>query len=578
MTILLRILLFSAFQSFGLCLSSAGPPSSARPIPITVLGGFLGSGKTTLLQQLLENNQGLRIAVIVNDVASVNIDAKLVSAQQRQTSGAAGLVELQNGCACCSLSEELLASVSELVTLSDMRGDDQGFHHIVIELSGVADPRSVRAKFQEAVLYDMPLMERVRLDTMVTLVDCSVFLQQLANAKSATPEEAPELFYRDGQVPPQQDWEKDLPGPLLEALLAGERVYGSVGAEQDSGVVDLLVSQCEIADVVLLNKVDLASPADVVRISSIVAALNPRATLLETQFGRVPMAQVLAVAKGKGVVEAGVVDDHKDAVQAALAHAHDHELKDHVGASHEHSHECNDPSHSHSHDHACNDPSCTDPSHAHEHAHSHEACDDPLCMDTSHSHDHNHFDLGTYVYRARRPFHPSRLVSFMRHLPISRGLPDAPGDELAVSEAAHTVLQRVLRSKGFVWCADSNVAAMYWSHAGTSLDYSCLGRWWATLPREQWPSEATPVILSDFDTATHNEMDPFSTSVGDRRQELVFIGPSLSSRASQTEISHALDQCLLTDDEWSQYCRIRANEEALREVFPNPIQSRIMSY
>jgi G3E family GTPase len=138
-----------------------------KPIPITVISGFLGSGKTTLLQNLLENNEGLRIAVIVNDVASVNIDSKLIAGQ----SAAAGMVELQNGCACCSLSEELLSSVSELVTLSDMRGDDEGFQHIVIELSGVADPKSVRAKFQEAVLYDMPMMERVRLDTMVTLID-----------------------------------------------------------------------------------------------------------------------------------------------------------------------------------------------------------------------------------------------------------------------------------------------------------------------------------------------------------------------------------------------------------------------
>jgi G3E family GTPase len=147
--------------------ASMSTPNQHKPIPITVISGFLGSGKTTLLQNLLENNEGLRIAVIVNDVASVNIDSKLVAGQN----AAAGMVELQNGCACCSLSEELLTSVSELVTLSDMRGDSEGFQHIVIELSGVADPKAVRAKFQEAVLYDMPMMERVRLDTMVTLID-----------------------------------------------------------------------------------------------------------------------------------------------------------------------------------------------------------------------------------------------------------------------------------------------------------------------------------------------------------------------------------------------------------------------
>lgn len=134
-----------------------------------------------MLQHLLTNTEGQRIAVIVNDVANVNIDSKLMASATK--SNAAGMVELQNGCACCSLSEELLASVAELVTLSDMKGEDEGFHHIVIELSGVSDPKGVRAKFQEAVLYDMPLMERVRLDTMVTIVDCSVFLDHLTSVK-----------------------------------------------------------------------------------------------------------------------------------------------------------------------------------------------------------------------------------------------------------------------------------------------------------------------------------------------------------------------------------------------------------
>ena len=115
----------SAFASISNNPANANAPSSValqkdKPIPITVLSGFLGSGKTSVLQNLLENNEGLRIAVIINDVASVNIDSKLISSMN----AAAGMVELQNGCACCSKSEELLASVADLVTLSDMRGDD----------------------------------------------------------------------------------------------------------------------------------------------------------------------------------------------------------------------------------------------------------------------------------------------------------------------------------------------------------------------------------------------------------------------------------------------------------------------
>ena len=138
-------------SGLSLASPSGAVGSSPRPIPVTVLSGFLGSGKTTLLQNLLENNDGLRIAVVVNDVAAVNIDSKLVSNQNL----AAGMVELQNGCACCSRSEELLASVQQLVTLSDSRAEGEAFEHIVVEMSGVADPRSVRSKFQEATMYDM---------------------------------------------------------------------------------------------------------------------------------------------------------------------------------------------------------------------------------------------------------------------------------------------------------------------------------------------------------------------------------------------------------------------------------------
>ncbi|GKY93239.1 hypothetical protein MPSEU_000291600 [Mayamaea pseudoterrestris] len=589
----------SAFSAISGTKDASRSQTKPRVIPITILSGFLGCGKTTLLQHLLQNNEGSRIAVIVNDVASMNIDSKLVSAQQQQNGGAAGIVQLQNGCACCSLSDELLGSVSELVTLSDLRmhdDEDAGFDHIVIELSGLADPRSVRAKFQEAVLYDMPLMERVRLDTMVSLVDCSVFLNQLASSKMASPDETPELFYRDGVKPNEPDFDDDdMPPGLLEALMAGEQAYGSsegTGMEQDAAVVELLVSQCEIADVVLLNKKDLATTQVMDRVETVVRALNPRATVISSEYGRQPLSQILAVAKGLGVTQAGLVDDHKDFVQAAvasIAESHSHASVHSVdeiekttadqAKSHVHSHE---------HDDACHDPQCTDSSHVHDHSHSVNAqCDDPECNDSSHSHSHDHFahgNMGTFVYRSRRPFHPDRLVSFLRHLSLTRGLPEAQGSSaeinkhIRIPDDGRSLLKGILRSKGFVWCADSDEAAMFWSHAGTSFELSCLGRWWATLDRAQWPSEAVQSILQDFDSAEHDENDSSFVTVGDRRQEVVFIGPNMGSSMNQCLLAETLDQCLLQDDEWALYFKKRKDTPALRATYANPFQVRMVTY
>jgi len=145
------------------------------------------------------------------------------------------------------------------------------------------------------------------------------------------------------------------------------------------------------------------------------------------------------------------------------------------------------------------------------------------------------------------------------------------------TEALKPILKRVLRSKGFTWCADSNIAALYWGQSGGSFEMQCLGRWWATLPREQWPAEATSMILTDFDNTDHVEgID--SISVGDRRQEIVFIGQGLGDISSQTKIGEELDNCLLDNDEWNFFRAQRDDEEQLREKFLNPIDTRMATY
>ncbi|KAL7469974.1 hypothetical protein ACHAXS_010222 [Conticribra weissflogii] len=481
---------------------------------------------------MLSNNEGLKIAVIVNDVASVNIDSKLVRGRTADGNNAvvgatpAGIVELQNGCACCSISGELLTSVSELMTLSDLRQDDDKFDHIVIEMSGVAEPRSVRNIFQEAMMYDMPLMDRVQLDTLVTVVDCSTFLDYLKSSRLVNTDESPELFYRSDEEKritegESDGWMEGMPSPKAYAL-NGNNGMPPAGLNQGSGVCGLLVEQTEVADVILLNKMDLLS-GEIEHLKQVITALNPRAKVISTTFGRIErLDDVLASARGGGVAIDGVVDDHKDFVIAS-------DSQNCLDP------ECTNPLHSHDHSNGhscsredstddslftadgqqCQDSECTNPNHTHDHSHSHShdssnndadlktssnhsSCNDSNSQNHSHSHSHRsenvnslntqqYAGIGTFVYRARRPFHPSRLLSVLQKLPLVRGVPSEKGSAIHIDDASEKVFQHILRSKGFAWTADSNVKALYWSHAGCSFEMQCLGRWWATLPKHQFP-------------------------------------------------------------------------------------------
>ena len=221
------------------------------PPPITVLGGFLGTGKTTALQHVLSNNEGRRIGLIVNDVAAVNIDAKLI----KRTSGAAGAaatVELQNGCACCSIADELLPAVASLVALGEERHDG-GFDSIVVELSGVANPDAVRGSL-EAGGYTVA--------RSVTLLDAAALPAQW------------------------NSWDE----MGSRADLAGDGGAGSAAADPCSAsrrVVELLTDQIEAADALLLNKADLATPDELATSRAVCEALNPAATTHVTEFGAI---------------------------------------------------------------------------------------------------------------------------------------------------------------------------------------------------------------------------------------------------------------------------------------------------
>ena len=416
--------------------------------PVLLLTGYLGSGKTTLLNRILSNERGIKFAVIVNDIGEVNIDATLIQQGGIVNQQDDSLVALQNGCICCTLKMDLVKQLQDIIQM-------QRFDYIVIEASGICEPGPIAQTICSIPSMDPELTKNgyPRLDCIVTVVDA--------------------LRMRD-----------EFEGG---ALLTRPDI-------DEEDIENLVIQQIEFCNIVLLNKAAEVSADELGRVRSIVHTLQPKAEIIECNYGDVSFDKIL---------NTNMFDFDKVATSAAwiqeVERHHEEDEDDNDDEEHEHEHE-HDDHHHHDHDEDDHDEDDHD-EHEHHHHHHHHHHDEGEAEE---------YGTGTFVYYRRRPFNLGLFDEF-----VARKWPKG-----------------VIRAKGICYFKDEMDMCYLFEQAGKQVSIRQAGQWFATMPKEELAQ------MMERDAALRADWDE---QYGDRMQKIVFIGQHLDKEL----ITRELDSCLV---------------------------------
>ena len=410
-----------------------------REIPVLLLTGYLGSGKTTLLNRILNNRKGIRFAVIVNDIGEVNIDADLIQKGGVVGSTDDSLVPLQNGCICCTLKMDLVNQLNDLC-----RADR--FDYIVIEASGICEPAPIAQTICGApsMLPEYARGNTPKLDCIVTVVDA---------------------------LRMQSEFD------------CGEALRKDEIGEED--IENLVIQQIEFCNIVLLNKVSEVTPSELGRVKAIVAALNPKAEIIECDWCDVDFDRILGTGKfdfDKVATSAAWIAAIEGDLEADGDDDDDHDDDDHDGHGHHEEHHDHDD-----HDH-----------HGHHHHHHHHEGGEV-----------EEYNIGTYVYYRRPALDINRFDNFVaKHWP-----------------------KNIIRAKGICYFADEKDKCYLFEQSGVQKSIRNAGLWFATMPEEQLEE------MMKRDANLRRDWDP---DYGDRMVKIVFIGQNLDRK----ELAAMMDECL----------------------------------